>query len=122
MGRVAFVSTSLAEALRQYRDLCATAAMETQYEDCPVEEPECVGFELLVSIVLGLLDPHEFELPEFDHEIFQAFWDCVEQIRYELLWRRMVRGPVQSIKLMNHRGLVLVEFQEHPLACLFKRS
>ncbi|MND14818.1 hypothetical protein D3C87_1396820 [compost metagenome] len=122
MGRVVFVSKSLEEAMRQYRDLCATVAMDLPFEDVPEESQECPDFDVLASVVLGVLDPFSLEIPEFDHETFQYFWETVEQAREELFWRRMVRGPVTSIRIMNASGLVFVEYREHELSWLRKRS
>ncbi|MNU64323.1 hypothetical protein D3C71_535960 [compost metagenome] len=108
--------------MRQYRDLCVSVAMADAPVDEPEESQECPEFDLLASVVLGLLDPFSLEIPEFDHETFQYFWETVEQAKEELFWRRMVRGPVTSIRIMNSSGLVFVEFKEHEHSWLHKRN
>ncbi|MNZ78620.1 hypothetical protein D3C78_972020 [compost metagenome] len=112
MGRVAFVSQSLAEALKQYQGLRSLHSEENHYEDTPYDEERTNNLELLINIVLGIVDPHDYDIPEYDHDQFQLFWDLVEGIRRERFWQVMVRGPLLSIKVMNSRGLVFVEFKE----------
>ena len=112
MGRVAFVSHSLAEALKQHRILCSLVSEENHYEDTPCDGERTDNLELLINIVLGIVDPHDYDIPEYDHEQFQLFWDLVEGIRRERFWQLMVKGPLLSIKVLNARGLVFVEFKE----------
>jgi len=112
VGRVAFVSHSLAEALKQYGVLRSSCLEGNHYEDTPYDEERTEYLELLISIVLGIVDPHDYDIPEYDHEQFQLFWDLVEGIRRERFWQSMVRGPLLSIKVLNGRGLIFVEFKE----------
>lgn len=111
MGRAAFVSTNLIEALAIYRTLCTTT-----FDALGEEEAGPEDFELLVNMVLGLQDPFDLDTRTLDHDLLELFWDTVEGIREELLYRRLVRGTLSSIKLINLSGLVLVEFKEfyHP--------
>lgn len=113
MGRAAFVSTNLIEALAIYRVL----------SDAPTDvEEEPQDFELLVNMVLGLQDPFDLDTRTLDHDLLELFWDTVEGIREELLYRRLVRGALNSIKMMNSNGLVLIEFQEFYLPWLHKTN
>ena len=111
MGRAAFVSTNLIEALAIYKALSATTFDAIGEEECQPED-----FELLVNMVLGLQDPFDLDTRTLDRDLLELFWDTVEGIREELLYRRLVRGTLHSIKLINLSGLVLVEFKEfyHP--------
>ena len=111
MGHTAFVSTNLVEALAIYKTLGATTFDALGDEECKPED-----FELLVNMVLGLQDPFDLDTRSLDHDLLELFWDTVEGIREELLYRRLVRGTLHSIKLINLSGLVLIEFKEfyHP--------
>lgn len=120
MGRAAFVSTNLIEALAIYKTLSATTFDAMGEDECQPED-----FELLVNMVLGLQDPFDLDTRSLDHDLLELFWDTVEGIREELLYRRLVRGTLHSIKLINSHGLVMVEFKEfqHPWlhkTCWFK--
>lgn len=112
MGRVAFVSPSLAAALKQYQVLRSVCSEGNHYEDVPKDHD--ADLDLLISIVLGVVDPHDHDIPDYDYEEFQAFWDLVEQVKLERFWQRMVRGPLIAIRLLNSTGLALVDFKENP--------
>lgn len=111
MGRAAFVSTNLQEALKIFKMICPD-----NYDVLGEEEDRTQDFELLVSTVLGIEDPFDLDTEALDHDLLVLFWETVERIREELLYRRLVRGTLSSIKLVNPTGLVLVEFKEfiHP--------
>jgi hypothetical protein len=117
VGRAAFVSTNLIEALAIYKTLSATTFDAMGEDECQPED-----FELLVKMVLGLQDPFDLDTRTLDHDLLELFWDTVEGMREELLYRRLVRGTLHSIKLINLSGLVLVEFQEFPYSWLHKTN
>lgn len=111
MGRAAFVSTNLIEALTLFKTLAPSI-----YDTLGEEDDATADFELLVNMVLGLQDPFDLETQSLDHDLLELFWDTVEGIREELLYRRLVRGTLSSVKLINLSGLVLIEYKElqHP--------
>jgi hypothetical protein len=105
------VSTNLLEALAIFKMICPV-----NVDPLGETEDRTQDFDLLVSTVLGLEDPYDLDTETLDHDLLDLFWETVERIREELLYRRLVRGTLSSIKLINHSGLVMVEFQEfqHP--------
>lgn len=108
MGRAAFVSTNLIEALGIYKTLSSTT-----FDAMGDDEAGPEDFELLVNMVLGFQDPFDLDTSTLDHDLLSLFWDTVERIREELLYRRLVRGTPNSIKLINLSGLVLIQYEEH---------
>jgi hypothetical protein len=105
------VSTNLIEALKIFKMICPD-----NFDVLGEEEDRTQDFELLVSTVLGLEDPFDLDTETLDHDLLVLFWETVERIREELLYRRLVRGTLHSIKLINSHGLIMVEFKEfqHP--------
>lgn len=117
MGRVAFVSPNLMEALTIFRSL-SPIVIDALGE----EEDQTSEFEELASMALGLQDPFDLDIQALDHDLLELFWTTVEALREEMFYRKLVRGTLSSIKLINLSGLVLVEFQEFQHPWLHKTS